>query len=147
MEKMINTPGAMEALGAELAAICQTPCVIYLVGELGAGKTTFVRGFLHYLGHHGIVKSPTYTVVEPYQFNEIRVFHFDLYRLTDASELDFIGIHDYFAKDTICLIEWPERGEKILPKADLVCRISYCANGRLVEIEPTSPDSFLTLMK
>jgi tRNA threonylcarbamoyladenosine biosynthesis protein TsaE len=120
----INSPYEMEELGASLALLCGKKCIIYFIGELGAGKTTLIRGFLRALGHNGIVKSPTYTLVESYQFNgQKKVYHFDLYRLVNAQELEFIGIRDYFSDEAICLVEWADRAENFLPKADLICRI------------------------
>jgi tRNA threonylcarbamoyladenosine biosynthesis protein TsaE len=120
-------------LGAKLAEFITNKAVIYLHGELGAGKTTLVRGFLKSLGHKGKVKSPTYTLVEPYEIGDKRIYHFDLFRLTDPEELDFIGARDYFGAG-ICLIEWPERGGDYLPPPDLIYTFERKDSGRLVQI-------------
>lgn len=121
-------------IGAKLAAVCPIHCIIFLQGELGAGKTTFVRGFMRGLGYAGAVKSPTYTLVEPYAIKDKTLYHFDLYRLQDPHELDDIGMRDYIAQPAILLIEWPERGINLLPCPDLTCYIEPFHSGRIMRI-------------
>jgi tRNA threonylcarbamoyladenosine biosynthesis protein TsaE len=126
------------ALAVELARHASAGLVVYLQGDLGAGKTTLVRGFLHQLGHQGAVKSPTYTLVEPYVINGQAIYHFDLYRLADPDELEYAGGRDYFDGQAICLVEWPERAQGYLPAADLLCVLSYENGGRRAELSAHS---------
>ena len=128
-----------EAIGACLALNRPVAGIVYLEGDLGAGKTTLVRGFVHACGHQGVVKSPTYTLVEPYQNSAGTIYHFDLYRLNDPHELEFIGARELFGANAICLIEWPSRGGNELPAADLIVLIQMLADGRQLELHACSP--------
>jgi len=104
--------------------------VIYLEGDLGVGKTTLSRGLIRALGHSGAVKSPTYTLVEPYEFFEFPLYHFDLYRLSHPEEVEFLGVDDYFKAPAVCLIEWAGRGKGYLPAADIRFLLADEGNGR-----------------
>lgn len=138
----IADAAAMEALGAALARVVPIGFLIRLEGDLGAGKTTLVRGFLRGLGYRGSVRSPTYTLVEPYEFASgpegRTVYHLDLYRLGDPEELEWIGIRDLLDARSIALVEWPERGHGVLPPADLAIAIAYRDGGRRVRISGLS---------
>ncbi len=126
----IDSPGQQEQAGADLAAVCPSGCIIYLHGDLGAGKTTLVRGFLQGLGHAGAVKSPTYTLLEPYVIAGANFCHIDLYRLADASELEYLGLRDLLQEGATLLVEWPEKGQGELPVPDLIIYIEYQQQGR-----------------
>ncbi len=177
---------AMLDLGKKLANLSYKGLIIYLDGDLGTGKTTLVRGFLRAMGHQGAVKSPTFTIVEPYLldydklFNYnvlddnlklntykekqqnlrlpglkeaalkepgLKIYHFDLYRLEDPEELEYIGIRDYLDGRAIALIEWPEKGYGILPEADLVIKINHHKQQRQVELIPQSDSAQVLVSK
>jgi len=135
LERRVDSPEAMEALGVALATWLHPGMVVHLHGQLGAGKTTLIRGMLRGCGHDGAVKSPTYTLVEPYFLNGLTVYHFDLYRLRDPEELEFLGMRDYLEGHGVCLIEWAECGAGFLPVADVDITIEQAEAGRLVRFE------------
>lgn len=134
MHKLINDEAEMLAFAAEIAKTLSVPHVIFLHGDLGAGKTTFTRGLLQALGHKGNVKSPTFTLVEPYQLEGLNVYHFDLYRIADPDELELIGIRDYVSDNAICIFEWPEKAEGLLPKPDVDLYIDIEGTKRSVNV-------------
>jgi len=121
----LENEAAQLQLAASISENTPPGTVIFLQGNLGTGKTTLVRGFLQSLGFKGNVKSPTYTLVEPYLIDNKEIYHFDLYRLGTPDELEYAGGRDYFDGEAICLIEWPEKAEGYLPQADLLCELSY----------------------
>lgn|SRR5699024_4607555 len=138
IELYIEDEAAMLRLGGALAEQTAGHGIVFLQGDLGAGKTTLSRGIIQGLGHTGAVKSPTFTLVEPYEINNLRVWHFDLYRLSDPEELEFLGTRDYFADDDLCIIEWPQQGKGYLPQPDLEITIKNHNEGRIVRLLPFS---------
>lgn len=125
--------------GTALAKAIVPNLTIYLHGDLGAGKTTLVRGLLHGLGYVGKVKSPTYTLVEPYEMLDshsarLNLYHFDLYRFNDEEEWEAAGFRDYFNPDSVCLIEWPEKAAQVLPEPDIEISFSIKGAGRSVHL-------------
>lgn len=137
LESEVETEGLGRAL-AKLATASGRGLIVFLEGDLGMGKTTLSRGVMRGLGHEGAVKSPTYTLVEPYEDLQPPAYHFDLYRLGDPEELEYMGIRDYFAGGRLCLIEWPERGEGILPQPDLEVHLEREGQGRSAVIRGRS---------
>lgn len=123
-----------EQVGAALALQLVDGLIIHLNGNLGAGKTTLVRGMLRALGHIGAVKSPTYTLIEPYEIGGKKINHFDLYRLADPEELEYLGIRDMLAEHSVMLFEWPDLGVGVVPKADLDINIEYHSDGRKLSL-------------
>jgi tRNA threonylcarbamoyladenosine biosynthesis protein TsaE len=134
MEEWLSDPEAQVAFGRRLAALLPPRLVVYLQGDLGTGKTTLTRGLLAGLGHEGAARSPTYTLLEPYELADRRLYHLDLYRLGDPEELEYLGLRDLLAEDAIWMVEWPERGLGVLPPADLRISIAYAADGRRLRI-------------
>jgi tRNA threonylcarbamoyladenosine biosynthesis protein TsaE len=134
MKTYLNDTEATEQFGAKLWADLPVKCLVFLHGDLGAGKTTLVRGFLRAAGYAGAVKSPTYTLVEEYTIAGRKIFHFDLYRVVDPEELEWIGIRDYFDQDCVCFIEWPDKGKGFLPQPDWVISLAAEGLGRTIEL-------------
>ena len=118
---------------------------LHLSGPLGAGKTTLVRGLMRGLGHQGPVRSPTYTLLEPYEMEAFCVYHFDLYRLADAVELEDFGARDYFHGRALCVVEWPERGEGALPCPDLVFDLRVFGDARMLFGSATTGEGWRVL--
>jgi tRNA threonylcarbamoyladenosine biosynthesis protein TsaE len=125
---------AQDAFGRRIARHLSPPCVIYLQGDLGTGKTTLVRGVLRGLGHAGPVRSPTYTLLEPYDLQTMELYHLDLYRLCDPEELELLGLRDLLEPTSVLFVEWPERGKGVLPQPDVRVLIRYAGEGRDLEL-------------
>ena len=129
-------PAATERLGAALAAGLKPGRVLHLTGELGAGKTTLVRGLLRALGYAGRVRSPSYTLVEPYELSSLNLYHFDFYRFKDRSEWLSSGFREYFNPASACIVEWPERAAPDLAPPDLELELQFAGEGRRARLVP-----------
>ncbi len=138
LEIDLESAEAQLAFGAHLAGVLKPPCLIFLAGELGTGKTTLTRGILGGLGYPGQVRSPTYTLIEPYELQGCELYHFDLYRLADPDELAELGVRDLLHDRAIWVVEWPERAAELLPNPDLRILISYRPPGRRLSISAGS---------
>ena len=136
LSKDIANSEEMVALGVDMVKNIQGIERIYFSGDLGAGKTTLIRGILRGLGYMGTVKSPTFSLLEPYPDLQPPVYHFDLYRLQNAEELEYLGWREYFLKQNLCLLEWPSRATGLLPIPDLNVIIRKTGEGRVVQLEP-----------
>ena len=145
VERQVASVAEMEALGAKLAAQVGNVRLVNIHGPLGAGKTTLVRGMLRGLGHAGAVKSPTFTLVEPYSFGNLHFYHFDLYRLNDPGELEFLGMRDYLDGNGVCVVEWAERAQGVLPSPDVDIMIEPTETGRMVRIMTLTPQGNVLL--
>lgn len=126
---LLKSPEETVEFAEKLAKSIHAPAIIYLEGPLGAGKTTFVQGFLQGLGYEGLVKSPTYTLIETYNVNEAVILHADLYRIKSTYELEEMGFRDYFNSNTIALIEWASYAKGWLPKPYILCTLKIPDNG------------------
>lgn len=142
----LNSEAEQLAFGGRLAEALIPGVTVFLHGDLGVGKTTLCRGIVNGFGFEGNVKSPTYTLVEPYKVAGQMLYHFDLYRLGEATELEYMGCRDYFDDKSICLIEWPERGAGVLPAADLELQIQVQGQGRRLLCQASS-DKGLAILK
>ncbi|PPD34706.1 MAG: tRNA (adenosine(37)-N6)-threonylcarbamoyltransferase complex ATPase subunit type 1 TsaE [Methylomonas sp.] len=134
MKTELHDSEETEQFGAALQQALPEKCVLFLYGDLGAGKTTLMRGLLRAAGHAGTVKSPTYSLVEEYRLAERAIFHFDLYRLKDPDELEWIGMQDFLQQAALCCIEWPQMGAGYLPDADVEVHLTHQNQGRTIEI-------------
>jgi tRNA threonylcarbamoyladenosine biosynthesis protein TsaE len=122
------------AAGAALAPALKAGLVIYLIGDLGAGKTTLVRGVLRALGYGEKVKSPTYTLIEPYIVSRLHLYHFDFYRFTAPEEFLDAGLDEYYSGDGVCMVEWPDKAAPYLAAADVEVNLTVKGAGRLLEL-------------
>ncbi|QLI82265.1 tRNA (adenosine(37)-N6)-threonylcarbamoyltransferase complex ATPase subunit type 1 TsaE [Chitinibacter fontanus] len=135
----LSDEDATIAFGAQLAKAIQPGLTVFLDGNLGAGKTTLTRGVLRGLGFTGRVKSPTYTLVEPYTVSSLYFYHFDLYRFNDPSEWEDAGFRDYFNPNSVCLIEWAEKAQGQLPRADWLIELAPEHEGRRLQLSALTP--------
>ena len=138
LELDLSNEKASEQFGNQLAGWLMPPLVLTFSGDLGAGKTTIIRAMLKSLGVESSIKSPTFSLVESYNCNKIQIHHFDLYRIHHPEELDYLGFRDYFSKESICCIEWPEHADTQLSEVDLCFKLSSTGAGRHIQITASS---------
>lgn len=143
----LKNEAATQRLGELIAQYLQTPLICYLNGELGVGKTRLIRAIIQSCGHEGNVKSPTYTLVEPYKLADFDIYHFDLYRLSDPEELEYMGIRDYFDHQSIVFIEWPSNGDGWLARADVSISLSFHLQGRQCQLHAETDNGDVLLKK
>jgi tRNA threonylcarbamoyladenosine biosynthesis protein TsaE len=136
--RTVESESALEGLASEFAGQVSAPLVIYLQGDLGAGKTTFARAYIHALGYKGYVKSPSYGLLETYQAGGQDILHLDLYRIEDPEELEYLALRDLFGETTVLMVEWPDRGKNYLPAPDLVLKFEEKNEVRFVCCHPQS---------
>ena len=134
MSVRLDGEAAQIAFGRRIAGLLRPPCVIYLQGDLGTGKTTLTRGLLRGLGHRGPVRSPTYTLLEPYELTRMRLYHLDLYRIGDPEEIELLGLRDLLDRESVLVVEWPERGLGVLPHPDLRIRFAHAGEERVLDL-------------
>ena len=147
LEIKLLTEDETQRFGELISKHIQAPLIIYLKGELGVGKTRLVRAIIQSLGYQGNVKSPTYTLVEPYQIGEFDIQHFDLYRIADPEELEYMGIRDYFGQNSITFIEWPDNGKGWLAEDDILISLDFANIGRTCTVLANSESGILLLNK
>ncbi len=145
MKRILHNLADTQALGLQLWNQLPEKNLVFLEGELGAGKTTLVRSILNAAGYQGAVKSPTFTLVEEYEIAGRKIFHFDLYRLVDPEELEWIGIRDYLAQESLCFIEWAQRGTGFLPKPDLIIQLNIEKQIRTAQLLSESKNNKFTM--
>ena len=143
----LNDEAATLAMGAAVSSVLHAGLTIYLNGTLGAGKTTFVRGILHGLGYHHVVKSPTYNLVEIYKISRLYLYHFDFYRFNDPIEWEEAGFREYFNSESICFVEWAKKAGELLPTADLQIFIDVVDQGRQIKIKTGTQAGKLCLIQ
>jgi tRNA threonylcarbamoyladenosine biosynthesis protein TsaE len=131
---------ATDRLGRCLAPLLHPGMIVYLSGDLGSGKTSLVRATLRALGHAGKVKSPTYTLVEPYAISTLNFYHFDLYRIKEPREWQDAGFRDLMGGNAVCLIEWPEKAQELLPPPDLLINLEFQGDGRAARLSAGSDE-------
>ena len=146
--RLLDDEESLLTLAADMAPCIKPGMVIYLKGNLGVGKTVLARALIHNLGYDGLVKSPTYSLVEPYQIDTLfTCYHFDLYRLSEPEELEFTGSRDYFNAQSLCLVEWPEKASGYISAADITCELEYHETGRKITISASTDTGKLLMLE